>query len=180
MRYRRKTCCSAQGGARPPIGRKGRRGVTLIVVILLVAVLAMMGMSLIRLIQMDLTLVGQSSRNLEAREIAEGGVNEVINDIALPASLPDLDSANLCSNYVVPPGRVSPFLGQNRSYGATIGLMRIAPLPESSHGHARAMVYEIGVVSQYRGGVSTADIRAEVYRPIARDPGVLLPDKHCR
>lgn len=159
--------------------RGSQRGFTLIVVIMLVAVMAMMAVSLINLIRVDLMLVGQSRRNAAAREIAEGGLMEVINDQDLPNLYPNIGDANLIRTYTPPAASVFTAASGDR-YDATVSLLRIAPMGESSQGLTRAVVYEVAVTSNYRNGESSAEVRAEIYRPVSWAAGAILPSNHYR
>ena len=163
---------------------QGERGFTLILVVMLIAVLAMMAMALIHLIKMDMSLVGQSRRDLEAREVAEGGAMEVLNDTRLPTMLPGLSSATLTNAYTVPAN--SPFANYDipanirRQYDGRVNLVRVAPMGESSLGLSRALVYEIDVTSIFNDGQSSAQIKSEVYKPVAFQPGTVLPRRHFK
>jgi len=160
--------------------RPGREGFTLFVVIMLVAILAMAGMSLLNLIRVDLSLVGQSRSNIVARELAEGGLMEIINDGALPATAPSISSPSLSVPYPPPAGSRFVDPAEAKTYTGEVNLLRLVPLSESSQGLTRAVVYEVGVTSSYRDGQSTAELNAEIYRVVSWAPGTVLPSRHYR
>ncbi len=162
------------------IRKKQQGGFAIIVVVVLVALLVVMGVTLLRLVRVDMSLVGQSRRNLEAKQAAEGAAMEVLNDLNTNGILPDLTDPDLMETYTVSPQSVFNAPAQNRSYTAQVNLMRMGPMNDSSLSRSRAMVYEIQVTARYGNGASTADVRAEVYRPVTVEPGIVLPRRHFR
>lgn len=156
-----------------------QRGFTLIVVVMIVAVLAMVAVSLLNLIRLDLTLVGQSRRNIEARVIADGAAMEIINDVNINSLLPTL-AGSLVTAYTPP--AASPFnnASEGRVYTGNLSLLRIVPLPESSHGWSMAVVYEVDTTSIYNGGESSSEVRSEIYKVVSKDPAIQLPSRHAR
>ena len=152
----------------------------MIAVVMLVAVLALVGVSLLELLRLDLSLVGQSRKNLEAREVAEGAVMEVVNDLDTPSLLPSIGDGSLTNDYAPRPD--SPFSDpvSRRDYSARVSLLRVAPLGESSHAWSRALVYEVEVTAKINDGESTAEVRSEVFKTVAFEPGIVLPRRHYR
>ncbi len=159
--------------------RKQQRGFTLIVVIMVVAVAAMVAVSLLNLIRLDLSLVGQSRRAVEARVIADGAAMEMVNDLNINTLLPD-GSGALSVNYTPPASSPYNDASLGRSYTGTINMMRSVPMAESSFGRSEAVVYELEVESIYNGGQSSSEVRAEVYKVVTRDPSRILAKRHAR
>jgi hypothetical protein len=145
-------------------------------------VLGLAGLGILQLIRLDLTMTGQSRRSVQARDSAEGAVMEVINNVNTSALLPDLGSPLTGLSVSAPPPGNSPFIDPRvgDSYGVKVNLLRIAPMSESSFAWTRATVYEIDSQSSFHRGDSQAAVRAEVYKAVAFEPGIVLPNKHFR
>lgn len=159
-----------------------RRGFALLTVVMLVAVFTISALVVLDLVTGDLSAVQVQHRSEEARETAEGGLMEVLNDHTTMETLPTPSSTNLKASYTVPSD--SDFSGQSAArgsgqYTAEFQLVRMAPLLESSHNVVRAVVYEVNVESQMESGAA-ARVQAEVYRVVASKPGVVQPRTHAR
>lgn len=130
----------------------------------------------------ELEILRAQRQREEAREAAEGGLMEILNDQGLAAVLPQPDTPNLEATYAPPAQSIfdnpSVYRGQ-RSYDARVRLVRIAPMLESSHSVVRAVMYEVQVDAQSADG-TTAGVEAEVYRVTASQSGIIQPRLHGR
>jgi len=115
---------------------------------------------------------------VDAREVAEGALMEIINDEDTPNRLPMLDAPNLRVEHTA--GTNSPFSDNTRRVTATAELLRIVPITESSHTYSRAIVHEISVESDVAHGESGFEVSAEIYRTASFRPGMVLPRRHSR
>jgi hypothetical protein len=156
------------------------RGFTMVTVVLLIAVVTVSGLLVVDLIGEDLGLLGAERRTLEAREVAEGGLMELLNDQQVMNSLPGLDSATLRVD--VQPGPGSAFVEQARgkTYTGRVELVRVAPMLESSEGLVRAVVYQVSVEGEAGSGGASARVEAEVFRVASVRPGLVQPRVHAR
>lgn len=175
---------SRMGSRRRRRGRRDQRGFTLIMVLLLVVILALMGISILQLITLDLSLVGQSRRNFEARDIAEGGAFEIINHVNTNTELPSLDEPDLANDTAsgtLPKPTTSPFVNASsgRDYDGEARFLRVIPLSESSHSWVRALVYELRTESNVMFQ-SSGELRVEAFRAATFEPGTILPRRHYR
>jgi hypothetical protein len=159
-----------------------QRGFTLLVVAVLMVVLGLAGLGLLQLIRLDLSITGQSHRSVQARDSAEGGAMEVINNVATSVVMPDLGAPMTALSVNAPAPANTPFVDPvvGNSYKVKINLLRVAPMSESSFAWTRATVYEIDSQSSFHNGDSQAAVRAEVYKAVAFEPGTVMPNKHYR
>lgn len=189
--------------------RSDARGFALIVVVLIVALLSLVAATLLNLVKLDLTVVGQNRKNLEARVVADGSLMEIIDDnrVLQADHLPDLTNPTL--RWVVadpsdtfgggavpselpcpaPPPAPQPnpcFIrpasddGPARDYAADVRMIRDVPISESSITHTRGVVYEVRSIGNVNNGESTHEVRAEVWKTRTVQPGAVLPRKHAR
>ncbi|MFO0723750.1 MAG: hypothetical protein U1E65_08220 [Myxococcota bacterium] len=159
---------------------KGQRGFALIGIVVLTAALAIGGAILLDWVRVDL-LLGNSEANTElARQTAEGAVMEVINDRDTPDQLPPLDDTDLTRSYQ--PSAVTAFVESSgaRTFDAELRLIRVVPLAESSMNQTRAVVHEVTATGKSGFGQSTVEVRTEIYRVVAFQPGTVLPRRHAR
>lgn len=160
--------------------RTKQRGFSLITVTLLVAVVTISSLVLLEVITEDQVLLGSERRAREARETAEGGTMEAINDYGFSASLPDPDVSNLSADYE--PGGDSLFSGRradgvDSEYQARVRLVRTSPVLESSLSRVQAVVYDLEVDSTAAG--SSASTQAQVYKVASNKPGIILRPRHA-
>lgn len=161
--------------------RRQQRGFALLVIILLVAMISVVGVSMLQIVQLDLDLGGQSRRTLMARLLAEGGSNEVLNDIGTQALLPLPGDAELSKVY--PLATVNDFTNPGDvkgTYSASLRYLRYVPILESSITWTRGLIYEAQVVGDFGDGQATDEVRTEFYRVVNFAPGHALPRKHYR
>ena len=156
-----------------------RRGFTALTVVLLIAVVTVSALVVLDLVGEDLGLLGAARRSREAREVAEGGLMEVLNDQDVMNRLPTLDTPDLAIQ--VSPHEDSAFGGADAEgrFEGRVELVRLAPMLESSHGTVRAVVYEVSVEGEVAGGQS-ARVEAEVFRVASTRAGVVQPRLHAR
>ncbi len=124
--------------------------------------------------------VGRGSS--EAREAAEGGLMEVLNDQRLSTMLPDPSTPTLSRDYQ--PSSASIYNAASphrraRSYTARLELIRMTPMLESSHSVVQAVMYQVQV-DAISGDEFTAGVQAEVYKIASARSGVIQPRSHAR
>lgn len=161
---------------------RGNRGFTLLTTVLLVSVATMAAVVLISTLREDVKDGAQYRRAREARIAAEGGLMEMLNDRGILDVLPTPESPTLVSTYS--PGSDSRFERGATAFGdieytATVRLVRMAPMLESSHTAVRAVMYEIDIES-LANGATAAGVEAEVYRVASAKVGVVRPRMHAR
>ena len=154
--------------------KKQQGGFAMFVVVMAVAMTSLVGVALLDMVQLDVLISGNERRSVEAREVAEGALMEIINDEDTPNRLPMLDAPNLRVEHTA--GTNSPFSDNT----ATAELLRIVPITESSHTYSRAIVHEISVESDVAHGESGFEVSAEIYRTASFRPGMVLPRRHSR
>jgi hypothetical protein len=156
-----------------------RRGFSLPIVILSLGVAAVSAAVLLDVVSFDFVLQGEERRGREARQLAEGGLMELINDQRLLNRLPDLKDDDL-SNDMEPPQQ-SMFAGEDKlgKYAAEVRLLRLSPLLESSQGRLQAIMYEL-VVDGERSSGQEAGVRAEIYKFASKPPGLVQEGRHAR
>lgn len=186
-------------------GKRGQRGFALLLVVLIVALLAVVAATLLDLVRIDLSLVGQMRRTAEARMLADGALFEVLDDQELSNHLPTLDEATLRRDIVengvkdgVPlddtnsayvrfdvdtGGTTDPSDDVRQplqSYSANAQFVRFGTVPESSLGLFRALVYEVSATGDVNRGQATSEVRGEIVRTVAYNRGAVLPQRHAR
>lgn len=162
--------------------RRARRGFTLLTLITLLAVGAVAATILIVELSSERDILLVQRQREEAREAAEGGLMEVLNAQGLSYMLPEADTPNLEVQYTPPAQSVfdNPTVYRGRrSYDATIRLVRMAPMLESSHSVVRAVLFEVAVDAEAGDG-TTAGVEAEVYRVVSSQSGMIQPRVHGR
>jgi hypothetical protein len=160
-------------------GRQEQRGYALFTVVVLMGAGALAAALLLDVLHIDL-LVGRNERQVAvARELAEGGVMEVIGDLDTGDQLPLLDDTDLAANYQASSDAL--FAGSGAGHAQVdVTLLRIVPLSESSVELSRAVVHEIRSVGESNDGSASYTIRTEIYRTVAMRPGTILPRRHGR
>lgn len=163
-------------------GRRARGGFTLVTMVMLLALASVAALVVLDSVNTDVDMLRSQQRTGEAREAAEGGLMEVLNDQRLPTMLPDLSSPQLRTQYT-PSGQSiynQPSVHRGaRNYSATIDLVRVAPMMESSHNRVRAVMYQV-LVDAEAGDGSRAGVEAEVYKIASARAGVIQPRSHAR
>ena len=162
--------CSTQGGF-------SLLGVTVTITVAVVAALV-----IIDLIQADQEMSVMRRQYQEAREAAEGGLMEIINDQTVMGLLPTTDTPGLAIQYT--PSSYSRFGADDygkgsRDYTADIRLVRVTPLLESSQSVVRAVVYDVRINATQTSGAG-AGVHAEVYKIATGSPGYVAPRTHAR
>lgn len=159
--------------------RRRARGFALIAVMLMSAVGALVAAHMLDMVNLDLVLAGSERRADEARELAEGSIMEVIEDVDTPTALPLLDDGDLRATWA--PSASSPFASSSaRQSTVELRLVRVVPLAESSLQQTRAVVHEVRAVGAVNGDEARHEIRTEVYRVVAFRPGMVIPRRHGR
>lgn len=152
-------------------------GVTITMMVAIVAALV-----IIDLIKDDQEMAVLQRQHQEAREAAEGGLMEILNDQGVMVRLPSTDTPGLAMKYA--PSSFSRFGARDngkgvRDYTADIRLVRVTPLLESSHSVVRAVVYDVRVEATQASGAG-AGVHAEVYKIATGSPGYVAPRQHAR
>jgi hypothetical protein len=160
-----------------------RRGFALLTVLLLVAIFTVSALVALEIVRGNLDDVGTVHRRQEAKDAAEGGLMEALNDRATMSVLPTFTTPNLTSSYTVSSGsRFSGPASASRAagtYNASFALVRMAPLLESSHTVVRAVIYQVDVEAKLDNGAASA-VEAEVYRVVSAKSGAVQPRIHAR
>lgn len=162
--------------------RSSRAGFTLLTMVLLLALAAISAAVVLNSVSNDSELRGLERRASEAREVAEGGLMEVLNDQRLSSMLPDPSTPLLHQSYTPSAASLynSPSVHHGaRSYTAGIDLVRVAPMMESSHSVVRAVLYQVQVRGQAGDGTQ-AGLEAEIYKVGSARSGVIQPRTHAR
>lgn len=162
--------------------RHERNGFTLITLILMLALATISAGVVLSSIGDEQALLRGERQIAEAREIAEGGLMEVLNDQGLAEVLPTMETPGLHADYA--PSSASVFANPSlvRSHGeydADIDLVRVAPMLESSHTTVRAVMYQVRVRAEAADGTS-AGVEAEVYKVTSSSSGIIQPRAHAR
>lgn len=162
--------------------RSRRRGFTLVTLVMLLALASISALIIIANIEDEQDILRQHRLDVEAREAAEGGLMEMLNDQRLGAVLPDFSTQNLTATYTPPSNSVFDGTSVHRStrdYSARIDLIRVAPMAESSHNVVQAVLYQVQVESVSMHG-NSAGVEAEIYKVATTRPGVIQPRSHAR
>lgn len=177
--------------------RRDQEGFALLVVVLIVALLAVVGATLLDLVNVDLNLVGQQRRAIEAKAVADGALLEVLDDAELSSYFPTFDDPTLRRTYVAngvkdPNGTPIqldetnsayvqyPGTSSERTYEANVGLVRVSKVPESSTSLFRGLVYEVSAQSKLNQGLATSEVRAEIVKKVSVGRGTVIPPRHVR
>lgn len=159
-----------------------KAGFTLVTLVLLLALASISAVVVISSVDDDVADQRLFRQSAEAREAAEGGLMEVLNDQRLSDHLPDFTTPDLTRAYTPTGGSVFNAGSNHRSareYSAEIQLLRVAPIAESSHNVVRAVLYQVQVESEGADGI-TAGVEAEVYKVATARAGVIQPRTHAR
>lgn len=160
--------------------RKRRaRGFTALLVIVIVALMTLVSLTLLDLVGLDLLLVGEGRRTVEAKALADSAVFEIANDQRTGPMLPDFTSDTM--SVTVRPATNSVLAARSdRDYDGTIRLLRFVPLGESSQSWSRALVYELSIEASAANGDATDAVRTEVYKTVAVPSDTVFPRRHAR
>lgn len=179
------------------------RGFALLVVVLLVALIAVAAVALLDIVQVDLLVVGQHRRTMDAQAVAVGAMMEVISDDTLRTQLPDPSVLSLAyqyagkqgANYVRDPtGRfvTIPMTAANsafvraagtsveQGYDANVELLRVSNPTNTGLTDSQTLTYEVTVVSSINNGEATKEVRAQISRVVGVQSGTLLTTRHAR
>src|SRR5687767_8063684 len=99
----------------------GRRGFALLSVMLIVALIALMGAVMLDSVRAEIVLSGYERSTEEARQAAEGGVMELIDDRDTPDMLPRISDSDLRATYNA--GADSAFQAPRAQYTAEVQLL---------------------------------------------------------
>lgn len=165
------------------MGRRGTQagfsllGVTITMMVAIVAALVVIDM-----LEEDQKMMVLQRQYQEAREAAEGGLMEIINDQSVMGLLPTPTTPGMAIQYT--PTSYSLFGAADRgkgvrNYTADIQLVRVTPLLESSQSVVRAVVYDVRVNAIQTSGAG-AGVHAEVYKIATGSPGYVAPRQHAR
>lgn len=145
--------------------RRGRpRGFSLMLVVMMVGALAVTGLLFIVALEDDAKLHGHERRRREARQAAEGGLMELLNDVRIQVLLPSSAGQEARLEYGKP--SKSYFMSEDVTspvYRAEVMLVRTTAPLESSQRRVRAVLYEAEVRATMPDG-ETADMEALIYR----------------
>ncbi len=160
--------------------RAGRGGFSLLMVTLLVALVTVSSLVVLDLITSDQDLMGMERRSREAREAAEGGTMELINDEKMGALLPDLSADDLTADASPTTDTVFSSVradGAELEYEGRVALLRTSPVLESSNARVRAVVYELEVTGHAAG--HQAVVETQIYKMASSSPGLLQGRRHA-
>ncbi|MCK6545022.1 hypothetical protein L6R52_04085 [Myxococcota bacterium] len=159
--------------------RRRARGFTALLVIVIVALMTLVSLTLLDQVGLDLLLVGEGRRTVEAKALADSAVFEVANDQRTGPLLPDFTSHTMA--VTVRPHTGSVLASRSdRSYEGSIRLLRFVPLGESSQSWSRALVYELSIDATAANGDATDAVRTEVYKTVAVPADTVFPRRHAR
>ena len=179
------------------------RGFALLVVVLLVALIAVAAVALLDIVQVDLLVVGQHRRTMDAQALAVGAMMEVVSDDNLRTQLPDPSVLNLAYQYAGkqaggyvrdPTGRflTTPMTPLNsayvrdlgtsveRGYDANVELLRVSNPTNTGLTDSQTLTYEVTVIADVNNGETTKEVRAQIARVVAVQSGTLLTTRHAR
>jgi hypothetical protein len=162
--------------------RRAQSGFTFITLVLLLALATVSGLIVIASIEDDQVMRRVGRGSSEAREAAEGGLMEVLNDQRLSSMLPDPSTPSLSRDYVPSVGSVYNAASAHRrarTYTARLDLIRMTPMLESSHSVVQAVMYQVQV-DAVSGDEFTSGVQAEVYKVASARGGVIQPRSHAR
>jgi Tfp pilus assembly protein PilX len=173
-----------------------QRGFAVILVVLIVALLSIVAVTLLDLVRVDLTIMGQNRQNFEAAAAADGALFEIWNDTRTNAPSDPSTAANDfvvanpndLLNTGVPLGVPaasgagcgvpnSPCLTSAfyrpaaadlaaQDYGADVCWLSIGYQENTGVNSGRQVLYQYRVVSEVNNGQSTAEERMEVVQTI--------------
>lgn len=171
--------------------KRAQEGFALVVVVLLVVVMAVMGLSILQLIQLDLTLIGHTRQNYITREVVYGGAEEIRYATEIVGNPPGPATPNMQATYDFITANSVFAGGADLDRPATsliseINYLRLGPAPNTDYGVGRKVVWEIGVVGGIADDISTqealatAEVRLEVFKTVAVGVGNISPHSHYR
>ncbi len=187
---------------RPKTSREG--GFALLVIVLIVALIGVAAVALLDIVNVDLLIVGQHRRTVDAHSVAMGAMYEVLGDQRLDGTVFPLPNTPQLSyqyagkqgaNYVRDPqGRFSTTaMNPNNSafiknlgtpveegYSADIALIRMGPPEDTGLNTARDLVYEVRVIADVGNGDATKEVRATTSRRVAMATGRQITPVHAR
>lgn len=189
---------------RTPSRKNPRGGFALLIVVLVVALIGVTGVALLDIVNVDLLIVGQHRRSVDATANAMGAMYEVVSDQRLDAFKPRPDTPGLSYQYAGksggiyvrdPAGRFltqpmnsgnSAFVdnvgtGIEEGYEAEISLVRLVDQVENnSINKVRMLVHETRVVANINNGDATKEVRSLQSTLITVPNGLIAPYSHAR
>jgi hypothetical protein len=163
---------------------RARRGFSLLAVFIIVALVSVSSILVLEIVSQDQSNQLFTRERMQAREVAEGALMEVANDIEVGVNLPGVDSEEIEISYT--PSNASAYVNKDNgmrsdeTYEATISHVRFVPVLESSITRITAIVYEIDTSAVVNDGGGSQQLEAEVYRVVALPTGKVLPRVHAR
>jgi hypothetical protein len=159
--------------------RSNRRGFSLLMVTMLVALVTISSLVVLDLVTNDVIMLGEERRSREAREAAEGGTMELINDEQMGDLLPDIASDTLVSTTEASSDTIFSVRpdGSQMEYEGKLSLLRMSPVLESSHARVRAVVYELEVHGHADNHESI--VQTQIYKMASASPGLLRARRHA-
>lgn len=187
--------------ARP---RHSKSGFALLIVVLIVALVGVAAVALLDIVNVDLLIVGQHRRTVDAYANAVGAMFEVtadgrIDDTVRPtpkSASPSLvltqknggvytrDPTGVFGTQVMTSAN-SAYVDNvgtslEEGYEATINYLGYRPLPDTGQDKILGLMYETVVVASVNNGDATKEVRAITTKPITVSNGYIPPRIHAR
>jgi hypothetical protein len=183
--------------------RRGERGFALLVVVLIAALASVSAVALLDVVDVDLLVAGEHSKNVAVSAVAAEAVREVIADVNSMEILPDFQTPDLTrryvarddsGNYVKGPDNAAPIMlsddnsavvrevgrAAEEAYVADAVLLGLGPAENSGFTTTQAVYYEISVTGLTGNGARTKEHRVGLSRLISVPPGTQLAPVHAR
>lgn len=158
---------------------RNARGFSLLVVTFVIALVAIASVVLLNMVTVDQTNLRHQRQRFRARELSEGALMEIVNDVQVAEDLPNPTSGNVEMPYQ-PSAQSAYRRGAEETYEARIKQVRFVPVLESSITKVTAVVYQIETEASIRRGEATSRVDAEAYRVVGLPAGKVLPRVHAR
>lgn len=126
-------------------------------------VLAVSALVVLTTLTGDMRLHGEERRHRDAREVAQGGLMEVMNHGRLLQKLPSAAGDTARVKFGRPTSSEFWDSAERAKYAAKATLVRSAPALESSQRRVRAVIYQVKVRGKMSTG-ETADVESYLYR----------------
>lgn len=184
--------------------RHSRSGFALLIVVLIVALVGVAAVALLDIVNVDLLIVGQHRRTVDAYSNAIGAMYEVTADGRMDDTVrptpqspsPTLVLAQKTAGVYMrdPTGAFGTQVMNNTNsayvdnlgttleegYEATINYLGYRPLPDTGQDKIIGLMYETVVVASVNNGDATKEIRAITTKPITVSNGYIPPRIHAR
>lgn len=179
-------------------------GFALLIVVLVVALIGVAAVALLDIVNVDLLIVGQHRRTVDAKSNALGAMMEVVSDARVDGTVKPLpNTPGLNYQYAGksagvymrdPAGRFaatqmlpsnSAYIknvgtGLEEGYEADISLLRITPVEDSGLNRVIALTHEVRVLASVNNGDATNEVRAITTQLLTVEQGRLFPRVHAR